>query len=482
MPEYLLMKRAYLLLMIFFCLGNSLRAQSSNYSDSLKHYNNTGQYAKALPFAILQYEAAKSFDENDSIRIAAGYDVGFDYYLLGKYDSAVVYFAAACDAYKKLYGEKNLKYAGCLTDLASAYKNTGKYELAEELYLKTLSLKKELAGENDSYATSLNQLGLLYLALGRYSQAEEYFLRKYAIVKKSGEKTAAYALAAGNLALVYSRVGNYPRAEKLQLQALNIRKEILGEKHPMYALALSNLGTIYADIGDYVRADSVQSIALAITKETLGETHPQYLRLLHNLGVNSTNRKNYAAAESFYKQALEGWKRLYGEDDPDYLLMFDALSNLYAKRGWKEIAEPLFQESLARYDRLQLSQHPYHLELLYHIIDLYLGIDTPAPALKYLKEAILAENKAVLDKLDFLSETELLFYLQKRTQGWFWQNLICFCCSIPYRILLRPHIIAVCFLQAFLSKTGRALQCSFQHRKIASLQLCGKVTKTINRF
>lgn len=410
-------KRIYLFLLLFFCISNSLTAQSSDYSDSLKYYNKAGQYAKALPFAIKQYEMAKSLEENDSIRIAATYDVGFDYYLVGKYDSAVVYFMAVCDACKKLYGEKSTQYTSYLTDLASAYKNTGKYEIAEALYRKTLSLKKEAAGENENYALSLNQLGLLYFAEGRYNKAEECFLREYSIVKKIGKKTSTYALAAGNLALVYSRIGNYPRAEQLQLEALGVRKEISGEKHPDYALILSNIGTIYANMGNYAKADSIQTIALAITKETLGENHRQYLRGLHNLGANSTNMNNYAAGESFYKQALDGWKRVYGEDDADYLFMFDALSNLYAKRGWKEMAEPLFLQSLARYDKLQISQHPYRLELLYHIIDLYLGLDTPAPALKYVKEAIQAENKAVLDKLDFLSETELLFYLQKRTQA-----------------------------------------------------------------
>ncbi|MFT4024408.1 MAG: tetratricopeptide repeat protein, partial [Flavihumibacter sp.] len=326
-PAY---KGTALFLLVFFCVSNHLAAQSSGYPDSLKHYNKAGLYGKALPFAIKQYEATKSRGKNDSTHIAAIYDVGFDYYLTGNYDSAAVYFAAACEGYKNLYGEKNANYTSSLTDLASAYKNTGKFKIAEELYLKTLSLKKEVAGENDGYAVSLNQLGLLYLSLGRYSNAEDCFARQYAIAKKLGEKTNAFARAAGTLSIVYARIGNYPRAEKLQLQSLEIRRALLGEKHPDYALALSNLGTLYGNTGNYVKADSVQTLALEITKETLGETHPQYLRLLHNLGVNSTNRKNYTAAEAFYKQALEGWKRVYGEDDPDYLFMFDALSNLYA--------------------------------------------------------------------------------------------------------------------------------------------------------
>ena len=446
------MKKAGLFSVILFGLYHNIFAQQPGYSDSLKYYNKIGQYAKALPFARQQYASTSGLEENDTIRIAAVYDMGFDYYQLGEYDSAAVYFARACKAYKNLYGEVSFKYTGCLNDLASAYKNSGKYETAENLYLQTLFLKKAFNGEDSGYAISLNQLGLLYLSLGKYNKAEQLFLKECTIFKKTGEKTAAYAMAAGNLALLYSGVGNYARAEQLQQKALDIRKETLGEKHPMYALALSNLGSLAAKLGNYAKADSFQTIALALFKQALRETHPQYLKGLHNLGVNSTNLKNYAAAETFYKKALEGWKNVYGEDDVDYLLMSDALSALYAKMGRKEIAERLFLQSLARYDKLQMLQHPYRLDLLYRIIDIYLDSNNPTAAQKYLAEAMLLENKALLDKLDFLSETELLFYLQKRTQA--------LALAAPYLFLLQnqsPGILKAAFNNRLLF-TGIAVQ------------------------
>lgn len=417
MQETIFVKKTSPLLLLFFCLGSNLLAQTGNISDSLKYYNKLGQYAKALPFARQQYASTAGLAENDTVRIAAVYDMGFDFYQLGQYDSAAIYFARTCETYKALYGEISFKYTGSLNDLAIAYQGAGKYDTAENLLIKTIFLKKEFNGEDSGYAISLNNLGNLYVIVGKYNNAEQLYLKECSIFKKTGEKTDAYALATGNLASLYLRIGNYTRAEKLQLQALEIRKEILGEKHPMYATALSSLGTIYANMGNYVKADSIQTIALTLFKQSLKETHPKYLRGLHNLGVNSTNLGHYAAAESFYIRALEGWKSTYGEDNIDYLFMFDALSNLYAKMGKNEMAEPRFLQSLAHYDKLQMQQHPYRLDLLYHIIDLYLAARLPARAEKYLLEAIQAEDRALLEKLDFLSETEILFYQQKRTQA-----------------------------------------------------------------
>ena len=409
-------KKACLFALLLVC-SSSLFAQPATVADSMKYYNKLGQYTKALPFAQQQYALTAGLAENDTVRIAAVYDLGFDYYFMAKYDSAAVYFARTCDAYKTVYGEVSFQYTGSLSNLASAYKNLSKYDLAEALYAETLTLKKAFNGEDSGYAISLNQLGLLYFTTGKYDKAEQLFLKACSIFKKTGEKTAAYALAAGNLALVYSRVGNYARAEKLQQQALTARKEILGEHHPMYALALTNLGTLYGNMGNYAKADSFHTLALQIFKASLKEEHPQYLRGLHKLGVGSTKLKKYTAAESYFTQAIEGWQSAYGEDDVDYLFMFDALSNLYAKMGKNELAEPRFLQSLAHYDKLQMQQHPFRLDLLYNIIDLYLAARSPARAEKYLLEAMQVEDRALLDKLDFLSETEILFYQQKRTQA-----------------------------------------------------------------
>ncbi len=66
-------------------------------------------------------------------------------------------------------------------------------------------------------------------------------------------------------------MGQDSKAEPLYIQALAVRKEVLGEKHADYAQTLNNLAELYRKRGELKKAEPLVK-ALAVRKTARGET------------------------------------------------------------------------------------------------------------------------------------------------------------------------------------------------------------------
>ena len=110
--------------------------------------------------------------------------------------------------------------------------------------------EQQLGLDHTSTATILNNLAALYQEQGKYNEAEPLALRALTIHKqKLGNNHPHTALCLNTLAKVYWRQGKYSEAEPLYLHALQIYEQQLGRDHPMahkirrnYILLLRTLG------------------------------------------------------------------------------------------------------------------------------------------------------------------------------------------------------------------------------------------------
>ncbi|QPJ66578.1 MAG: tetratricopeptide repeat protein [Candidatus Nitrohelix vancouverensis] len=91
------------------------------------------------------------------------------------------------------------------------------------------------------------------------------------------------------------RAGSYSKAVPLAVNALEMRKEILGPTHPNVAVSMNNLALLYVSLGRYQQAERLYLKALKIFQMHLSMEHEHVSATLKNL-------------EALYKALDEGEK------------------------------------------------------------------------------------------------------------------------------------------------------------------------------
>jgi tetratricopeptide (TPR) repeat protein len=99
------------------------------------------------------------------------------------------------------------------------------------------------------------------------------------------------ATSLNNLAALYDSQGRYPEAEPLYLEALDLRKLLLGDNHPDVATSLNNLAGLYKSQGRYPEAEPLYLEALDLYKRLLGDNHPNTKTCRNNLQIMRQQQK-----------------------------------------------------------------------------------------------------------------------------------------------------------------------------------------------
>ena len=306
----------------------------------------------------------------------SGQDVekAMHYYNKGSYDRAAAEFEKVLPALEKEVGRYDtVAYAKVMLLTAVTYDRADNYESAIQYYKATRELYEHHKDTYNNYYTfSTSSLGLLYNDMGDYANAELLLLQALQIRKTVlGESHPEYANSLNNLASLYSNMGNYANAESLHLQALQIRKAVLGESHPDYATSLNNLALLYYYMGAYVKAKPFYLQALDINKTALGELHPDYATSLDNLAVFYLDLGEYAQSVPFCLQALEIRKTALGELHPSYAVSLNNLALLYQKMGDYSKSEPLYLQALQIRKTVLGESHPIYAVSLNNLASFY---------------------------------------------------------------------------------------------------------------
>jgi tetratricopeptide (TPR) repeat protein len=282
------------------------------------------------------------------------------YYSQGKYNEAEPLFLRSLSIGEKQLGENHLDVAASLNNLALLYQNKGKYKVAEPLYLRSLSIKEKQLGENHpNFATSLDNLANLYNSQGKYNEAEPLSWRSLSIREKQlGENHPSVATSLNNLAALYRNQGKYKVAESLYLRSLSIREKQLGENHPDVATSLNNLAVLYRNQGKYNEAEPLLLRCLKIVRKTLGENHPDFVQSLTNLAELYNSQGKYNEAEPLYQRSLSITEKQLGENHLEVANSLNNLAFLYNDQGNYAEAKNLSQRALTICQQKLGDQHP----------------------------------------------------------------------------------------------------------------------------
>jgi len=413
-----LMKLFLVFTTIFFYL--SPPALGQNDRDSAIFYSSTESGSAALLFAKRIFEATKNTSDNDSTYIAAAYGLADTYSSLMKLDSALAYYAKAAECAKELYGDTSAQYGYHLVNVATMHRNLGQYQQAEQRFQDATAMLEKMDSayykeDHSYYRKFYNSYLIAYAAfcmtIGNLNKAEELCLRACEMALKAPVDMDAYASALERLARLYGKMGFYARQDTMLVQLFEIRKKLFGENHPSYASDIGGLADIYQRNKRMDKADSTFRRALEIQRQYSGKNSVGVIPILNRLGIVNMEMGRYKVAEEYLEEAAAIIHINGGEAFALYPYCMKNLARLYALTGRKERAAPLFQKCLAIYDKQGMELHSDRLNLLHDMAGL-LYADEPDNAAIYLQEVMNAENRLLLEKLDFLSETELLAYLK----------------------------------------------------------------------
>jgi CHAT domain-containing protein len=156
-------------------------------------------------------------------------------------------------------------------NLACVYRFEKKFQSAEELYLRAISIKEKKLGAHPDLATLKKGLAQLYMDMGKNVEAEKLLLSALEINKKKlGENNPATISTQQELGNYYRFSGSAQKSLDLLIKVSEKKKSIYGESHPAYIQSLEDLSLTKWELGQ--KKEAVQGYR-AVIEHTLDYIH-----------------------------------------------------------------------------------------------------------------------------------------------------------------------------------------------------------------
>ena len=306
---------------------------------------------QGLPFELIKAAAGPEYDE-DQVLSAAGRLTEYSFLQaqrtvddgLPVYEQHRLVQLAARRALNleqtRLYSGKALKI---MTDLFpdGGVETWGSCKLYLPHSLKAVAWL-EAEGYSDLAPILLARMGVYYWEQGRSDEAEELEVQVLELRKEViGEKHPDTITAMANLASTWWQQGRSEEAEQLEVQVLELRKEVLGEKHPDTISAMASLAATWRQQGRSEEAEQLEVEVLELRKEVLGEKHPGTLSAMASLAATWRQQGRSEEAEQLEVQVLELRKEVLGEKHPGTISAMANLAATWRQQGRSEEAEQL---------------------------------------------------------------------------------------------------------------------------------------------
>jgi tetratricopeptide (TPR) repeat protein len=177
-----------------------------------------------------------------------------------------------------------------------------------------------------------------------------YLAHAYAVL--GGEGTGSTDEKVGKATLLHSVAGffmyrgQWKDAERFQLEAVELREEVLGSDHSSTLTSMANLASTYRNQGRWEEAERLFVQVMGIRKTKLGADHPHTLSSMANLASTYRNQGRWEEAEKLFVQVMETSKTKLGADHPGTLSSMANLASTYRNQGRWEEAEELQAKEL----------------------------------------------------------------------------------------------------------------------------------------
>ncbi|BAU08383.1 tetratricopeptide repeat protein [Fischerella sp. NIES-3754] len=248
----------------------------------------------------------------------------------------------------------------------------GKFEQAIIVAQEAIKVGHKNLYKHKNFADSLNNLAELYRMLGCFSQAKPLYIEALNLRRELlGDSHPDIAQTLNNLAAFYVAQGLYSQAETYLFAALDIFKFNLGDEHEQIANYLNNIGEVYREQGRLEDAEKMHLEALEMRKRLLGDFHVDIAQSLDNLAALYENQARYVDAEKMHLLALAMRKELLGDEHWYIAVSLNNLAALYNSQGLYSQAEENYSHALELSQKCLGDEHPYVAITLNNLANTY---------------------------------------------------------------------------------------------------------------
>ncbi|KAK7187734.1 PFS and TPR domain-containing protein [Paraphaeosphaeria sporulosa] len=304
--------------------------------------------------SAFEHSSSSQGDDDDKQRVDLARNCAMTLLSDGRYEEAEKLFVQVMEEAEKLdvqvmetsktkLGADHPSTLTSMANLASTYRNQGRWEEAEKLDVQVMETSKtKLGADHPSTLTSMANLASTYRNQGRWEEAEKLEVQVMETRKtKLGADHPSTLTSMDNLAVTYKHQGRWEEAEKLDVQVMETRKTKLGADHPYTLTSMANLASTYRNQGRWEEAEKLLMQVMETSKTKLGAEHPSTLTSMANLASTYRNQGRWEAAEKLFVQVMETRKTKLGAKHPDTLTSMANLASTYRNQGRWEAAEKL---------------------------------------------------------------------------------------------------------------------------------------------
>jgi tetratricopeptide (TPR) repeat protein len=275
----------------------------------------------------------------------------------GDFKEAELLFRRAVSVRERAFGEDNESVTQSLTNLAEVYCAQDRETDALQLLDRVLSIMNTNAAEQDTIelATNLNDLGTFYQRLGRFEDAEALYQRALTIHENCDRShQAGLTTTLRNLVDLYCSQGRYGDAAPLVEEIVLIDESNTTTAPDEFGNDLYVLGVSLFKRGRFEESLTNFSRSLEMFEEIHGPDHPDLIEGMMNYASMLWREVSgfESEAEGLIKRSIAITEQHFGTEHPDLAPCLNELAELYAQQGRDEEAE-IFHDRAQRIGNLQ---------------------------------------------------------------------------------------------------------------------------------
>ncbi|MEM7585017.1 MAG: serine/threonine-protein kinase [Acidobacteriota bacterium] len=335
------------------------------------------------------------------------------------YDRAEQTLRKTLDLWLATYGKDHPRTGNVMNSLSSVLSKRGRLEDAAEMLLEaTANLEGALASNHPTAIVALTNLGHVRQKQGDFTTAAATFERVLELCGDRPDLQLLRARALNRKAFLLQELRRHDESEAPLLEALELRRAVLGSVHPDVMKSLVTLGLLRRKQRDFDGADAAFEEALNITAATYGPDHPRNGTLNRhraNLRLDAAQRAEKsgdpAAAQRWQQEAmtlLENWlgflEERLGDANPQVAAFYNTLGGARLEIHDYAAGRKAFETAV---DMMSRALGPDHRKVALYRFNLgYLELEdnNPEVALQQARRAKAlydgAESTPYLDRLD----------------------------------------------------------------------------------